>query len=155
MTDRRRFLAATGAALTFPGALMAETETGILGAQEAHDRLADGRLILIDIRTPEEWIETGVAPGSWLLDMRERAFGGWIMATLERNPDHEVALICRTGNRTGMVIDWLKGNGVTGVLDVAEGMVGGPNGSGWIPSGLPVVAAQEAFDAMPKDLRAT
>jgi rhodanese-related sulfurtransferase len=155
MTDRRTFLAALGTAMTFPLSSGASTTAGLIGAQDAHDRLAAGKLILIDIRTPDEWIETGVAPGAWPLDMRRDEFGSWIVATLERNPDHEVAIICRTGNRSGRVMDWLSANGVTGVLDVGEGMVGGPRGKGWIPLGLPVVEARQALDAMPKDLRAS
>jgi hypothetical protein len=47
----------------------------------------------------------------------------------------------------------LAKNGVTGILDVSEGMAGGPNGKGWIPSGLPVVDAMVSLKAMPKDLR--
>lgn len=158
VTDRRTFLAATGLAATATMlglSAPAFAGSGVLGAQEAHDRLTAGRLILIDIRTPEEWIETGVAPGAWLLDMRAKEFGSWVAATVEFNPGHEVAMICRTGNRTGRVAQWLRGNDFDGVMDVSEGMIGGRHGRGWIPSGLPVVPAREAFDAMPKDLRAT
>lgn len=146
-------LAAAGAALGLASPLFARS--GVLGVRDAHRRLTAGTLILVDIRTPKEWAETGVAPGAWLLDMRAPDFGAWMAATVDRNPGHEVAMICRTGNRTGRVAQWLRGNDLASVLDVSEGMVGGRNGRGWIPSGLPVVAAQEAFDAMPKDLRAT
>lgn len=145
-------LGATGAVLGLASPLFARS--GVIGAQEAYDRLTAGKLVLIDIRTPEEWQETGVAPGAWLLDMRAERFGAWMAATVERNPGHEVAMICRTGNRTGRVAQWLRGNDLSGVLDVSEGMVGGRNGRGWIPLGLPVVPAREAFEAMPKDLRA-
>ena len=155
--NRRTFvglagLAAAGAALGLAPPLFARSD--VLTAQEAYDRLTAGRLILVDIRTPEEWAETGVAPGAWLLDMRASAFGGSMAAAVARNPGYEVAMICRTGNRTGRVAQWLRGNDLSGVLDVSEGMVGGRNGRGWIPSGLPVVPAEEAMKAMPKDLRA-
>ena len=158
MMNRRLLLAATGLAAAGAGLgffAPAFARSDVISAQEAHDRLVARKLILVDIRTPEEWRETGVAPGAWLLDMRSKDFGAWMAATVDRNPDHAVAMICRTGNRTGRVAQWLRGNDLAGVLDVSEGMVGGRNGRGWIPSGLPVVPAQEAFDAMPKDLRAT
>lgn len=150
MMTRRTLMAATGAALACPTAALANLDT--ITAQQANTRLQQGDLILIDVRTPPEWQQTGVAQGAWMLDMTHRNFGGWLMAARERNPNHQIAIICRTGNRTGSLIKVLKENGITGVLDVTEGMVGGPRGTGWIPAGLPVVPAQEAFEAMPKDL---
>ncbi|TCL08217.1 rhodanese-related sulfurtransferase [Shimia isoporae] len=148
MMDRRGFLLA-GWALIVPNAGWAENT---LSASEAHVRLRSGELILIDLRTPEEWQETGVAEGAWPLDMREPEFGSWLLAAIERNPDKQVAIICRSGNRSGRMMSLLRDNGVEGVMDVSEGMLGGRRGPGWVPSGLPVVSAQTAFDAMPKDL---
>lgn len=156
----RRFLivaAAAAAAAVGLGGLFAlsggAVDDTVLDAQAAYDKLNAGELILIDIRTPQEWQQTGVVPGAWMLDMRDKQFGSYVMAALDRNPDHEVAIICRTGSRTGRVVKWLNDNGVKNVRDVAEGMLGGPRGQGWLPRGLPVVPAEEAFAAMPKDLR--
>ena len=39
----------------------AVAETAILSAPTAYEAMQTGDLILIDIRTPEEWAETGVA----------------------------------------------------------------------------------------------
>lgn len=150
MIDRRTLIAAFGSALAMPMAARASLET--ISALDAYARMQAGTLILIDLRTPPEWHETGVAKGAWPLDMTQRQFGGWLLAAIERNPNHQVAIICRTGNRSGRLMQLLAQNGITGVLDVAEGMAGGPRGTGWIPSGLPVVPAQEAYDTMPKDL---
>lgn len=152
MLDRRIFLTALGAAALLPTGLWADTET--LTAQQALDGVDEGSLILVDVRRPEEWQQTGVAKGAWLLDMTHEQFGPRLLAVLDRNPAHRVAIICRTGNRTGYLMSVLAKNKISGVLNVAEGMAGGPNGKGWIPSRLPVVTAQEAFDAMPKDLKA-
>lgn len=159
MTDRRLLIAAAAAvALLGIGGVVSLSGSGTpaeaLDAQDAFDKLSAGDLILIDIRTPEEWKQTGVVPGAWLMDMRDKQFGNAIMATLDRNPDHEVAIICRTGSRTSRVVKWLQDNGVENVKHVAEGMVGGPRGQGWLPRGLPVMAAEDAYEAMPKDLRA-
>ncbi len=150
MIDRRVFLVSSSVALTLPA--LAFADAGLIAAQDALDRMATGQLILIDVRTPPEWQQTGVAQGAWPLDMTHRDFGGWLMAVIERNPDRQVAVICRTGNRTGRLMQVLKQNGIEGVLDVTEGMAGGPRGKGWIPTGLPVVPVQEAIAAMPKDL---
>ncbi len=152
MLTRRRFLSAFGVLSLIPVEVLANSDT--LTAEEAFSGLQSGELILIDIRTPSEWQETGVAEGAWLLDMREPDFGRWIMAVLERNPNHQVAVICRSGNRSGRLMGLFAQNGIKGTLDVTEGMLGGPRGKGWIPSGLPTVSAQTAFEAMPKDLTA-
>ena len=148
MLTRRLFLSLL-AALGF--APMARAET-TLSPEQALAGMEDGSLILNDVRRPEEWAETGVAKGAWPLDMTHKEFGPRLMAVLQRNPDRKVAIICRTGNRTGYLMKVLAQNKIKGVLDVTSGMAGGPRGKGWIPSGLPTVTAQEAYDAMPKDL---
>jgi len=152
MLTRRRFSLALGAFSLIPVGALANSDT--LTAEEAYTRMQSGDLILIDVRTPQEWQESGVAEGAWPLDMREPDFGRWIIAVLERNPNHQVAVICRSGNRSGRLMGLFAQNGIDGTLDVTEGMLGGPRGKGWIPSGLPTVSAQTAFEAMPKDLTA-
>jgi rhodanese-related sulfurtransferase len=87
--------------------------------------------------------------------MRRRDFGPILLAMIERNPNHKIALICRTGNRSGYLMKVLKENNIHGVLDVSEGMAGGPNGKGWSPTGLPIVTAQEAVSGIPRDLTAS
>lgn len=151
MMDRRIFVAALAAACVVP--LMAAANSGVLTATEAHQALQAGRLLLVDIRTPQEWQQTGVAEGAWPMDMRAKQFGADMMALIERNPTRQVAVICRSGNRSGYLIGLLKENGIQGVVDVSEGMAGGGNGRGWIPSGLPIVSARQALAGLPKDLR--
>lgn len=149
MLTRRTFcLSLVAAGLSASHAFASEQLT----AQQALAGMEEGSLILIDVRRPEEWQETGVAKGAWLLDMTDKQFGPRLMAVLERNPNHTVAIICRTGNRTEYLMKLLAQNNISGVQDVTEGMAGGPRGKGWIPSGLPVVTAQQAWNEMPKDL---
>ncbi|WP_372885186.1 rhodanese-like domain-containing protein [Shimia sp.] len=150
MKTRRDFLIGLGAAVVLPS--LAVAEGGVLSAGQAMQGLADGTLILIDLRTPEEWQDTGVARGAWPLDMTQHSFGGDLLRVIERNPQHQVAVICRTGRRSAYMVEVLERNGIHGVLDVSEGMAGGRNGRGWIPSGLPTVTAEEALARLPGDL---
>lgn len=152
MIDRRGFVLALGAFCAVP--VMGHAETGILTPQEAHDGVRAGDLLLVDIRTPEEWQQTGVARGAWPIDMRRQDFGPILLALRERNPSRRVAVICRTGNRTGYLVDVLRKNGIEDVLDVSEGMVGGRNGPGWIKTGLPTVSVGDALSGIPGDLTA-
>ena len=53
-------------------------------------------------------------------------------------------LICATGGRSAYVAEVLEKNGLTGVADVSEGMLGNSGGAGWIARGLPVVSLKDA-----------
>ena len=108
-------------------------------ATEAYDQVKSGEIILVDVRTPEEWAETGIGEGAIPLDMRTDDFVRNLVALRRANPETPIAMICRTGNRSQFVVSALAGQGFPGLLDVAEGMVGGPRGKGWIPTGLPTV----------------
>lgn len=112
-------------------------EIGTMTPDVAHKAALAGEIILIDIRTPGEWLETKVAEGAIGLDMREENFVPTLVMLRRANPDKPIALICRTGNRTGYVTTMLAGQGFPGLVDVNEGMQGGPNGPGWLKRGLP------------------
>jgi rhodanese-related sulfurtransferase len=111
-------------------------------APDAAAAVAAGKVTLIDIRTPPEWKETGIAKGAKLVNMQHPQGGpGFTNALLEQvngNKDAPIALICRTGNRTTQVQRYLQSQGFTNVYNVKEGMAGSGAGPGWIKRGLPV-----------------
>lgn len=78
--------------------------------------LMDQGVTLIDIRLPEEWTETGVVKGSKLLTFFNS--DGSVnpdfvkQATAIAPQGGEVALICRTGNRTQAAADMLIKAGI-------------------------------------------
>jgi rhodanese-related sulfurtransferase len=101
-----------------------------------------GKLMLVDIRTPGEWKETGVAQGAVRIDMQHPKGGPGFMEELLKNTKGDknapVALICRTGNRTTQVQRYLEAQGFTRVFNVREGMAGSAAGPGWLRRGLPL-----------------
>ena len=113
-----------------------------LSAPEAAARAQSGKLILIDIRTPPEWKETGVARGARQVNMIHpqgaKGFTDQLMGELKGDKNTPIALICRTGNRTTQVQRYLQSVGFTQVYNVKEGMAGSAAGPGWIRRGLPV-----------------
>ena len=113
-----------------------------LTAPQARERASRGELTLIDIRTPGEWRATGVAPGVARIDMQHPdGARGFVQAVLDQvggDRNAPIALICRTGNRSGQVQQFLQRQGFTQVYDVPEGMVGSRAGPGWLRRGLPV-----------------
>lgn len=132
------FALAASAMLATPVRLAAQAaQTGKMLADDAHAAAKAGEIILIDIRTPEEWAETEIAEGAIALDMREKSFVQSLVDLRQANPQTPIAMICRTGNRSSYVIRALADQGFPGLVDVSEGMAGGRNGKGWLKRGLP------------------
>ncbi|CAN0606347.1 unnamed protein product, partial [Ectocarpus sp. 12 AP-2014] len=62
--------------------LSAGAETPILSAPEAQARMDAGEMILLDIRTEQEWRETGIAKGAWPVSMHTQDFGARLQEIL-------------------------------------------------------------------------
>lgn len=89
----------------------------------AHDLHESGSVVLLDVREPEEWA-AGHAPGALhvpLGDLDPQRFSG-----------DEVAVVCRSGNRSGKATMTLTQAGVR-ARNVEGGM------QAWADSGLPMV----------------
>ncbi len=83
---------------------------------------------LLDVRESDEWA-AGHAPVAHHLPMTE------LPARIAEVPnDREVAVICRSGGRSGQVVAYLKRNGWDQVRNVEGGM------GDWAAAGRPVVA---------------
>jgi len=110
-------------------------------------RLAASGVPVIDIRTAPEWEETGIVAGSRLLtffDERGKADpGAWLdRARAIAKPGDPVIVICRSGNRTKAVSQFLSQQaGYAKVYNVRDGI------KAWIKEGRPVTAAAPALAA--------
>lgn len=111
-----------------------------LTVAEALAQAQAGEITLIDIRTPLEWRQTGVAPVAHRIDMQDDGFASKVLAEVGGDKSAPIALICRTGNRSGYMQQELMRQGFTHVYDVSEGMAGSRSGPGWIRSALPIEA---------------
>lgn len=98
---------------------------------EGARRVAAGQAVLVDVREPAEWADTGVAAPAALLPLSDlqgdrtqwRAF-------LEKNRGKELILYCRTGRRSGIAAKILAQEGWT------TANAGGFKD--WTSAGLPV-----------------
>ncbi len=71
---------------------------------EAARRVADGQAVLVDVREPAEWAQTGVAAPAVLLPMSDFDHGQKLWKPfLEQSAGKELILYCRTGHRAGVV----------------------------------------------------
>lgn len=111
-------------------------------AATAHEAALAGKLVLVDIRTAEEWRDSGVPASGHAISMHQDQKG--FLRALDQatgsDKTRPIALICAVGNRSANLQAWLQRAGYTAVVDVAEGMIGGRHGRGWVKSGLPVRA---------------
>ena len=94
---------------------------------------------VIDVRTPEEWRDTGVIKGARLMTFS--VSGGFDKAAWLKQeqqvvkPGEPVVLICRSGRRSKAVADYLESQPVKGKIYNASGGM-----NDWKSSGRPVVA---------------
>ena len=111
-----------------------------MSVTEAHAKALAGEIVLVDVRTPDEWKETGVPASAHAITMHQegRTFVAELQKVLSNDPAKPLAIICRTGNRTSSIYGELQRIGFKTVINVAEGVAGGPYGPGWQKSGLPL-----------------
>ncbi len=103
----------------------------VVTPQDAAATIADppDDLVILDVRTPEEFAE-GHVDGAVLLDFYREDFAEQLAAL---DPDVSYVLYCRSGNRSGQTRTLMSDLGFTDVEDVEGGIVN------WQSAGLPVV----------------
>lgn len=81
--------------------------------KDAAQRISDGSAVLVDVREPSEWAETGVAEPAYLLSKSslEDGSGEW-KSFLAQNKEKEIYLICRSGSRAGQIARALTQQGL-------------------------------------------
>jgi rhodanese-related sulfurtransferase len=94
-------------------AIAGAAEVPKISPVEAAKKVSEGTAIMIDVREPSEWAESGVAEPAELLSMSD--FNGdqklW-KPFLEKNAGKELILYCRSGNRSGQVAAKLAAQGL-------------------------------------------
>jgi len=109
------------------------------------DKLSKSGVPVIDIRLQSEWEETGIVAGSRLLTFFDEKGKVDAPAWLEKlkpiaGPNQPVIVICRSGNRTKAVSQFLSQQaGYATVYNVRQGI------KGWIAAGGPVVPATQSI----------
>ena len=103
-------------------------------------RLLAADVAVVDIRTPEEWSETGTIEGSHLVTFFDASgdhdIGAWLSAVSAiADTGQPIALICHGGKRSFEAARMLDGQpGYGRVYNVRRGI------AGWIAENRPVVA---------------
>lgn len=107
-------------------------EVAPVSPTEAAKLVQDGQAVLIDVREPAEWKETGVAQPAVLLEKSDfdGAKTAWTPFLEKTGKDKTLIVYCRSGKRSGAVAEALAAQGYK-VLN-AGGL------KDWSAAGLPV-----------------
>ena len=115
----------------------------VITAPEALSLSMKGEITLIDVRSVDEWRESGIPKGAKAISIHDpdgmEAFVAKITAAVKGDKSRPVALICARGVRSTRA-DWaLSKAGFTNILIVREGTSGNwIDGPGWFDRKLPV-----------------
>ncbi len=143
-------LAAAGSLLGFGTSVRASEKDAAIAAldnrnisgAEALERSQRGEVTIIDVRSPQEWKQTGVPAGAHPVTIHDpQGLEGFVQAmrrSVNGKLDTPVALICARGNRSTRALNALQAAGFTQVLNIKEGMLGSTSGSGWLAQDLPL-----------------
>jgi len=100
-------------------------------------KLQDKGVTLIDVRTPGEWRQTGVIPGSKkIMSFDTKGELNLIrfeneLSQLGLSKDDNIVLICRSGNRTVILANELAKKGYKNISNIKFGI------NGWLREGRP------------------
>lgn len=119
----------------------------IITPEQALRMADDSKIMIIDIRRPDEWRKTGIPAGASRATVRfDRApttFLKRIAELTNGDKSQPIALICAAGVRSKHASRLLRNRGYTQVLDIGEGMLGNNKGVGWLRRELPVSVCQD------------
>ena len=124
--------------LVLLSATVSWAEPVLFTPQEAHQAATENEIVLVDIRTPGEWAQTGIGDGAIALDMTSKDFLRALVALRGIHPEKRLVFICRTGNRSGHLTAYLTKNKFENIGDVPQGMMGSKSGKGWLKHELPI-----------------
>ena len=129
------FPAMAGTIVTAPAAAKA--------APAAAKAAAAGDTTIVDMRSPREWRQTGVARGPATVTNHNpdgiKAFVREMTKAVGGDKTRPIALICAAGVRSARAARILAANGFKNIQNVSEGMLGRPDaGPGWLKRDLPV-----------------
>lgn len=125
ITKRNFMWIGLGAVAVAAGAGFAMNSTGSAPGYEHRamtvDEMKAGDALIVDIRTPAEWRETGVIEGAKLVTFTDPAS---FLARLgpELADGRDLILVCRSGNRTQAAAKALQGKIENRIVSVAGGM---------------------------------
>lgn len=85
-------------------------------------------ITLLDVRKPNEWKQTGIVPGSIMVEMQ--TLPRELQNGLNLKEGKEVIVICRSGNRSGQVVKYLIEHFQINAINLSGGIISWYNNNG-------------------------
>jgi rhodanese-related sulfurtransferase len=118
MTRRAAALLLSVAAAVGLAACSSESAVQTIGAAELVEVVEAGDVVLLDVRTPQEYA-SGHVPGALNIDLSDPTFAQQIEAV---PTDETYVVYCRSGNRSAQAATIMAEAGFTDVRDVDAGL---------------------------------
>ena len=142
-----QFFRHSGSMLLLGACLLSAAWAESMTPPEALAKAKAGELLLIDIRTPAEWRQSGIPEYALHIDFRQEggpaAFERAVLEAVKGDRNRPIALICASGNRSAHAQQFLEQAGFTQVQDVSGGVMGRDSRTGWIQQGLPMAPCKD------------
>ncbi len=123
----------------------------ILSTDAWHLLSSNNDVLIIDVRTPDEWKNTGVVRGNNLcisiMQGANMEFNPNFMTTLKQhiaNLNQPLLFLCRSGGRSAYAAKLAESAGFINVYNVIDGMEGSEAGKGWKAFDLPTMKWEES-----------
>ena len=109
-------------------------------------KLFESGTLIVDVRNKSEWQETGIIPGSKLVQMLTPAmtlrndFINDLISVIGDDKSIKAGIICKSGGRSSATVAMLKEKGYKNIYNMTEGIVGDETKTGWITRGYPIAS---------------
>jgi rhodanese-related sulfurtransferase len=108
--------------------ILSTTLLATMSNQYPSQKILNSKIPIVDIRTPGEWVETGIVKGAitiMFFDEKGRYNINKFLTELNAkvNTKKKFALICRTGSRTRMISEYLSKELNYNVINLQGGMM--------------------------------
>ena len=115
-----------------------------ISLDKAYNLYKEKKLLIIDVRTKNEWEMTGVIPDSILINMHDnnyierKNFLKEVNLEVLSNKNKNIAFICASGARSKVVMDFLLNQGYKNISHIPDGITGSQR-NGWLFQGYPII----------------
>ena len=103
-----------------------------ISPSEAHEGRKAGDVVIVDIRDPHEWAQTGLPQGSHPISMNDSSFTERVRNLASEHPTAKIAISCYSGTRAVSAAKALSKCSVKDLVVLKGGIIQ------WNTEGLPI-----------------